>query len=1000
MRSSKLNLIVTTLILIWTGPGCMWGDDKGESLSPEEFIATAGLSDGLRLELAASEPAVVDPVGVTFDANGRMYVVEMGDYPTRPEGSPPQGRIKQLIDKDLDGYYETWTVFADGLQYPTSVLPWRNGILVIQPPDILWLQDKNNDGEAENQEVLFSGFPVGNTQHNINGLIWGLDNWIYAANGGNHGSGHAVNTPDASVSIRGMDFRFRPDTGELETSYQTTGGHGIAFDAWGRMFGTHNLDHVQHMVFRTSYLERNPWLAVPTTRDMISDHGNSATLFQLSDAETRVNHPEQSGRFSGGSGIAFYTGGALPALYENSLFVNDCVVNVVHQDVVTTNGPSFTASRRAEGVELLAGRDNWFRPVTITTGPEGALYVVDMHRAVIEHPEWIPDAVEANLDIWAGNDKGRIYRIVPESGLPKTRPELTSANISTLVDSLTHANKWWRDTAQRLLIERTDLTAVPLLRNMLSSSDIALGRLHALWTLHGLGALSVDDIKSGLRDKEPGVRENALVLSETYLKNSHSLLNAVVETADDQDARVRMQAALSLGSAASPEAHEGLLKILSRDAEHQWTRYAILASLGENGGNSLGSLLQMGDLQTDTPKRISGLLEAIRHLGTSAVISKTENVTTLIKLAEQKGLNNPWRAALLDGLADGIERSETPPTHTKALSSVLSRLLSSTDTPVSRAALRIASITGTTDLKELDRVLERARSRALDHNLTAEKRTEEIALLGLSTYSRIGPALLQLMKPQSPPVLQVAAARALANLNDKERGIATLNRWHRYGADVKAIVLDMLLRNQPFHELIINALENGDISVGELNLDLEQRRRLLRRSSEDIQKRASALFGDHEFSNRQEVVDQWLPRVINQNGDVDQGGEHFQKLCAQCHLFRGEGYPVGPDLGMAFSKGQEDLLTSILDPSSAFAPEYANYFIETIDGKLLNGIVTTETVSSVTLARANGETDIVLRSQIKNIRAEGRSLMPDGLEQGLDANGLADLLAYLRQHNH
>ena len=131
--------------------------------------------------------------------------------------------------------------------------------------------------------MLFSGFPVGNTQHNINGLIWGLDNWIYAANGGNHGSGHAINTPDASISIRGMDFRFRPDTGELETSYQTTGGHGIAFDAWGRMFGTHNLDHVQHMVFRTSYLERNPWLAVPTTRDMISDHGNSATLFQLSE---------------------------------------------------------------------------------------------------------------------------------------------------------------------------------------------------------------------------------------------------------------------------------------------------------------------------------------------------------------------------------------------------------------------------------------------------------------------------------------------------------------------------------------------------------------------------------------------------------------------------------------------------------------------------------------------------------------------------------------------
>ena len=416
MRSVTSHLIAA-LSLVWAAAGCMQGNGKGASLDPDEFIATAGLADDLRLELAASEPAVVDPVGVTFDADGRMYVVEMGDYPTRPEGSPPQGRVKRLVDENLDGYYETWTVFADGLQYPTSVLPWRDGVLITQPPDVVFLRDDDGDGVAETRETLFSGFPVGNTQHNINGLVWGLDNWVYAANGGNHGSGHPADAPDDAVSIRGMDFRFDPDSGAPETSYQTTGGHGIAFDAWGRMFGTHNLDHVQHMVFPAAYLARNPWLAVPTTRDMISDHGNSAQLFQISDAETRVNHPEQAGRFSGGSGIAFYGGGVLPAAYDGSLFVNDVVVNVVHQDVVTADGPSFIASRRAEGVELLAGRDNWFRPVTLATGPEGALYVVDMHRAVIEHPEWIPDAVEATLDVWAGDDKGRIYRIVPQAGV-------------------------------------------------------------------------------------------------------------------------------------------------------------------------------------------------------------------------------------------------------------------------------------------------------------------------------------------------------------------------------------------------------------------------------------------------------------------------------------------------------------------------------------------------------------------------------------------------------
>lgn len=471
-RRHRAAFLHGLLALALAVSGCVHGDDRGVSLDPDEFIATAQLPGDLRLELAAQEPAVVDPVGVAFDADGRMFVVEMGGYPLRPEGAPPQGRVKRLVDADLDGYYETWTLFADGLPYPTSVLPWRDGVLVTAPPDIIHLRDPDGDGVADVREVLFTGFPVANTQHNINGLTWGIDNWIYAANGGNNGSGHPAGAPDAAVPIRGTDFRFRPDAGALEPSFETTGGHGIAFDAWGRMFGTHNVNHIQHMVFPIARVRRNPMLVLPTTRDMISDHGRSAQLFQVSDAQTRVNNPDQSGHFSGGSGIAFYGGGALPEAYEGGLFVNDVVVNVVHQDVLTPDGPSFTASRRAEGVELLAGRDNWFRPVTVATGPEGALYVVDMHRRVIEHPEWIPDAVEETLDLRAGDDKGRIYRIVLREGLPTVRSELSVADLPALIDGLAHPNKWWRDTAQRLLVERGDAAAVPPLRDLLRNSEV------------------------------------------------------------------------------------------------------------------------------------------------------------------------------------------------------------------------------------------------------------------------------------------------------------------------------------------------------------------------------------------------------------------------------------------------------------------------------------------------------------------------------------------------
>ena len=988
------------LVLALAVSGCMHGDDRGVSLDPDEFIATAALPDDLRLELAASEPAVVDPVGVAFDADGRMFVVEMGGYPMRSEGSPPQGRVKRLVDADLDGYYETWTLFADGLPYPTSILPWRDGVLVTAPPDVVHLRDPDGDGVADTREVLFTGFPVANTQHNINGLTWGIDNWVYAANGGNHGSGHPAGAPEAAVSIRGTDFRFRPDTGQLEPSFETTGGHGIAFDAWGRMFGTHNVNHVQHMVFPIGRLRRNPWLVLPTTRDMISDHGRSAQLFQVSDAQTRVNNPDQSGHFSGGSGIAYYGGGALPDAYQGSLFVNDVVVNVVHQDVLTPDGPSFTASRRADGVELLAGRDNWFRPVTVATGPEGALYVVDMHRGVIEHPEWIPDAVEETLDLRAGDDKGRIYRIVPREGLPPARPALAAAGIPALLDGLEHPNKWWRDTAQRILVERGDAAAVPPLRYLLGNSRVSLARLHALWTLRGLDALEVGDLRRAVQPGPSGVRENAAVLAARHLDDPNAA-DLVTQLFGDLDARVRMQAALTLAGVKTKRAREALRRVLEEDAHHDWTRYAVLAAVDEDHVEMLRALLDR-DGDQSRPDRPAGLLDAVRHLAAMAVASGNDaDVSTLARLAARPALDDDnERAALLDGLADGLERTDALPAAAARLSGALAPLLDSSDTQVVRASLRVVAAAGVTGLAAVDQAIDRARTRAMDGTLAVEARAVEIALLGLGRYAQVGETLLALMEPQAPPALQTEAARAVAGLDDPARGAETLARWRRYGPAVKEIVLDMLLRNQPFHMLLIEALERGDLTAGELDLDFGQRRRLLRRSTDDVRTRAAAFFTDREFGNRQAVVDDWLPRVVGRRGDPERGETHFGNLCSQCHRFRGTGHPVGPGLDMSFFRGEEDLLTSILDPSAAFAPEYANYLVETVDGELLNGILAAETDATVTLSRANGETDTVPRSRIRELRAEGRSLMPDGLEQGLDADGLADLLAYLRQHDH
>jgi putative membrane-bound dehydrogenase-like protein len=965
------------------------------SLDPKEFIAASRIAPGLELQLAAREPNVVDPVAIAFDADGRMFVVEMRDYPTGMDGKgAPGGRVRLLEDADGDGYFEKSTLFADGLQYPTSVLPWRGGVLVTSPPDIVFLKDNDGDGRADERTVVLTGFPVDNTQHNINGLIWGLDNWVYGANGGNRGTARSPRAPERAVPLERADFRFRPETGEVATSYESTGGFGIAFDAWGHMFGTHNTDHIQHVLLRREYLARNPHFAVGRSRHVISDHGASAELFQISEPEMRFNHPEQSGHFSGGCGLTYYEGGALGPAYDRSFLVADVVVNVVHRDVVEPDGPTFRARRAEERAEFLAGKDNWFRPVFMATGPEGALYLADMHRAVIEHPEWIPDVVEQKLNVRAGDDKGRIYRIVPRGGLPTQKPALSRASVEDLVAALGNANRWRRETAQRLLVERKDPRSAPLLVRAFRESSVPVPRLHALWTLDGLDALTAELVSAALADSHPGIRENALRMAETRLPE---LGRAVAAMTADPDARVRFQLALTLGRLGGAEGANGLVDLARRDAASEWSRIAILASLDDTAPRVLDALLRNREFAAaarDSKER----QEFVRRLaGIIGARQNADEIAAAIAIARAQAEARAVQTSLLDGLADGLQNAGESFASPAKLRDALAALLASPSTPVVRASLRVAGRLGIRDLAAQSRALERARTRAADAALATDDRLAEIELLGLGTFDQTGETLLALMDPRQPREVQAASARVAARIGDEAFARAILGRWRTFSPQVKSITLQALLEKRPFHDLLLRSLETKQLTFGELNLDLEQRRRLLRRSTEDIHRRAAALFGDQEFSNRKAVVDQFLPKVVPLAGDTRRGETQFRNQCAKCHRLRGIGFAVGPDLGMAFAKAKEDLLTSILDPNTAIEPQYTSYVVTTLRGDEISGLIKTETPSSITLVRAGGESDTVLRNQIRVIRTDGLSLMPEGLEKGLTAQDFADLIAFLRE---
>jgi len=559
--------------------------------SPEEALASFQIRSGFRIELVASEPVVVDPVYLDWDAAGRLWVVEIRDYPLGMDGKgKPGGVVKVLDDTDGDGRYDKATPFLEDVPFPTSVMPWRKGVLVAAAPDLFYAEDTDGDGRADERKFLFTGFNPGNQQHRFNGFEWGLDGWIYAANGDSGGKVKSLATGKV-ISISGRDVRFRPDTGEIETvSAQTQ--YGRRRDDWGNWFGNNNPTWLWHVTLPEHYLRRNPRLAVKRVLHVLANYDDSTRVFPASAPMVRPNQPWSLNHVTSACSPCPYRDDHFGPEFATSVFISEPVHNAIHREVLVPEGAGFKG-RRAPGEEqseFLSSTDNWFRPVTLKTGPDGALYIADMYRFVLEHPEWISPEMQARLDLRAGEDKGRIYRIVPtprrdelhESPFGHDKrpiPNLAKLNSRELVAAMNSPNGWQRDTAQRLLFERADRSAGEGLENLLSITHAPQVRLQALATLGLLGTLTPAALVAALADPHPGVRCEALRQSEAMPVEGAALFSAVAALASDGDAAVRLQTAFSLG-AWPPEKSEPLLRELAvRDDADELLRIAIMSSL-------------------------------------------------------------------------------------------------------------------------------------------------------------------------------------------------------------------------------------------------------------------------------------------------------------------------------------------------------------------------------------------------------------------------------------
>ncbi len=1150
-RTQPAHAAVAALLTVALAGGC--GGPTPPDSVPEGFV----LHPGFEMALAAAEPVVVDPVDLAFDEHGRAYVLELPGYPDM--GRP--ARIVSLLDRDRDGRWETRRPFADDLGMADAILPWREGLLVAAPPDLVYLEDTDGDGRADRREVMLSGFAAGNPQHNVNGLRHGLDNWIHGVNGGNGGRLFWPDAPEEAVELGRDDFRIRfggagapgsagvPGGSRRPRRFERTGpgadGFGMTFGPWGRSFVTHNLEHLSQLVVPRRYLEGLP-AARQNGRQRLAPHpdGGPAELFPIGERQTRPNHPEQSSRFSAACAVTIYDGGVLDAGFEIrvatgpvpgpsaphelgeeagevvpergsskqqgevdgdtstseratggrttglhaqpagrhdgrfAVFVADPSANVVHRAMVDARGVVAEAARGRPGVEFLASTNPHFRPVNLHVGPDGELYVLDMHRAVIEHPEWIPDRIEEALDLREGDERGRIYRIVPAGGLPGDRAPFAGFDRSrteALVDALGDENRWRRTTAQRLLVEEHGSAPPPALQRMLRgrlASGEPVERLHALWTLSGLGVLEPADLAAAMRDPHPELRRNAVLAFEEGKASSGGdadlapLRQTLVQLIDDPAPVVRFQAVLTAGvllrrdvirdpeferkaaaavvagllaresrsGGAAGEAEAGLTATPSAPAapDARWTRLAAVTVLAEDPVSSVVLQLESGAAEG---RDGSAVAEELAGLVPADLLGEALSHPTVLRFLDGDGGQAvESRRALMAGLAaafGGRERRalETTGLNEAALEASLGPARRSGDDRLAIAAWRLASALGLEAGADDLALLDCAGVRAGDATRTVEERLGALDLFALwppwqtggrnpggadvarrvvecpgagveaaalsddrTWLERIGELLLA----RHPDEVQAAAMETLARADESEVAAFLIDRWARLGPTAKRDAGAWLIRGRGRHAVLLDALEDGRIGIGEMNFDLERRRFLLRSPEPDVRRRAAALFDDAGVVSRPDALQAMRP-ALDLPGDPTRGRDRFLELCARCHRFGEHGGGPGPDLGGIGRRSAETLLHDILDPNAAVDTAFVNYILETVNGEVFAGLLAERLAGGGVVLKGPDDTVFeVPADRIRSLRSDGLSMMPEELEAGLEPAGMADLLAFLR----
>jgi putative membrane-bound dehydrogenase-like protein len=959
-------------------------------------LDTFEVEKGFRLELIAAEPLVASPVALDFDEHGRMYVAEMVGY--SENAADKLGRIRVLTDADGDGKYETSTVLADGLLWPTAVLCYDGGAFVGDAPNMIYLKDTNGDGRADVNKPVFTGFGTQNVQGLLNSFRWGLDNRIHVAVSRCGAELRRADQPKSEpLVLRDRNFSFDPKTLECQAESGAS-QHGYCSDDWGHEFTCQNSDHIQEIMYEDRFISRNPYLHPPAVLKSIGVEGPAADVFRISPVEpwreirTRlrvkgiVPGPVEgggraAGYFTSATGVTIYTGDAWPKEYLGNAFIGDVGSNLVHRKTVESEPSSVAvvARRATPNKEFIASRDNWFRPVQFANGPDGNLYILDMYREVIEHPASLPPVLKKHIDLTSGRDRGRIYRVVHDAGqgddAKRARYDRfvpANSTVKGLVALLSHPNGWHRTTAARLLYEQNDSAATPLLKKLVNSNARDEGRLIALYSLMNRNALDADALLAAASDAKPFVREHAARLAGLWLlgdgmqrPESKAVQQALFRLADDADIRVRYQTAFALGRSTGPEWTQSLAKIIRRDAANEYMAAAVLSSTARRADRLLHELLATNDF-ANSEARKSFLLELVREIGARGDHRELDAFAAEMTTVNQTDAK--FADAMLVALFHGAGSRSA---------AVRDRL----------------SVDGEVVEKKLAALFQNALSVAADEHAKPGARADAVAGLALGSFEAASPVLAELLQPQQPQAIQLAALTTLGQFSTADIAAPVLAAWPSMSPALRVQAATLLLSRASTAHALLTAIKDKQLSPHDLDPSTIQR--LKTHADEGVRKEAAELLAGGGQQQRAAIIESYRD-ALSLTPDVAHGREVFRKNCAICHRREGFGTEVGADLATVVTRTPDALMMAILDPNREVDPKYVQYTILTADGLAVSGIITGETATSVTLTAAEKVTKTIPRADIVQLQSTGVSLMPEGLEKVLDKQSLADLIAYLR----